>query len=57
LKEIKDAKGKRVAIAQIMRLADVPELNFWPAPPLETLANAKRVDGPIGKSLSFRSTF
>jgi hypothetical protein len=57
LKEIKDAKGKRVAIAQIMRLADVPEVNFWPAPPLETLANAKRVDGPIGKSLSFRSTF
>jgi hypothetical protein len=57
LKEIKDAKGKRVVIAQIMRLADVPEVNFWPAPSLETLANAKRVDGPIGKSLSFRSTF
>ena len=29
-----DEKDKRVAIAQIMRLADVPEVNSW-EPPLE----------------------
>jgi hypothetical protein len=30
-----DEQDKRVAIAQIMRLADVPEVNSWSEPPRE----------------------
>jgi hypothetical protein len=30
-----DEQDKRVAIAQIMRLADIPEVNSWSEPPLE----------------------
>lgn len=30
-----DEQDKRVAIAQIMRLADVQEVNSWSEPPLE----------------------
>jgi hypothetical protein len=30
-----DEEDKRIAIAQIMRLADIPEVNSWSEPPLE----------------------
>ena len=30
-----DEHDKRIAIAQIMRLADIPEVNSWSEPPLE----------------------
>ena len=30
-----DEQNKRIAIAQIMRLAGVPEVNSWSEPPLE----------------------
>jgi hypothetical protein len=31
-----DEEDKRVAIAQIMRLADIPEINSWSEPSLES---------------------
>ena len=31
-----DEEDKRVAIAQIMRLADIQEINSWSEPPLES---------------------